>query len=89
MKVNPFTFGILVEKFFKPSWSTIAYLTDGFASAEAIIASATAKPTPIINVHFLSTNFLIFGPYSEDDAAGKYSTVDAHPFFLEAVAPAH
>ena len=60
-----------------------------FTVAENIVLGhETSKPMPRINVHFLSTNFLIFGPYSEGDDAGKYSTVDAHPFFLEAVAPA-
>ena len=56
------TYIIGVVKFLRPASSTIAYLTVGFASAEAMIASPNAKPTPIMYVHFLSTNFFKFGP---------------------------
>ena len=40
-------------------------------------------------VHFLSTNFWMFGVKSAVDFAGKYSIVDAYPAAFAAFAPSY
>lgn len=43
----------------------------------------------MINVHFLSRNFLMLGTKSAPDLAGKYSIVDAYPAAFAAFAPSY
>jgi len=78
-KVRPLTFLTGVHLKFAsqsaPASSTTAYEIFGFAFADLTISPLIAKPTPMISWQPLSTNALMFGAKSADEAAARYSAV--------------